>query len=170
MAEVRAALLAHDLGAFDELVNWDGASKYRRRAVVYQLRYGFGRPIRSIGLEPFPADGFKEIEGRGTLRPNMPVTQQLRVVFDEPDNAFGVSGAPNNKARPMSETTPFPTSGATAGNNAGANDELFSYHSGGVNALFGDGSVRFIKDSISLVTLRALVTAAGGEVVSSDAF
>ena len=42
-----------------------------------------GRPIRSITLEPFPADGFKEIEDRGTLRPNMPVTQQLRVVFDE---------------------------------------------------------------------------------------
>lgn len=89
-AEVRAALLAHDLGAFDELVNWDGSSAYRRRAVVYQLRYGFGRPIRSTTLEPIPADGFKEIESRGTLRPNMPVTRQIRVVFDEPDNAFGM--------------------------------------------------------------------------------
>jgi hypothetical protein len=89
VAEVRAALVGRDLAALEGLVNWDGASKYRRRHVTYQLRYGLGRPIRSIAMEPFPADGFKEIESRGTLRPNMPVTRQLRVVFDEPDNAFG---------------------------------------------------------------------------------
>jgi prepilin-type N-terminal cleavage/methylation domain-containing protein/prepilin-type processing-associated H-X9-DG protein len=88
----------------------------------------------------------------------------------EPDGAYGVSGAPNNKALPMKETSLWPGTTGTAGNNAGANDELFSFHSGGVNALFGDGSVRFIKDSINLVTLRSLVTMGGGEVVSSDSF
>ena len=46
----------------------------------------------------------------------------------------------------------------TAGNNAGANDELYSFHPGGVNCLFGDGSVQFIRDTISIVTLRSLVT------------
>jgi prepilin-type N-terminal cleavage/methylation domain-containing protein/prepilin-type processing-associated H-X9-DG protein len=89
----------------------------------------------------------------------------------EPDEAFGVSGQPNNKFRPMNEQASFgtpPGALSTAGNNAGANDELFSYHSGGVNCLFGDGSVRFIKDSISLVALRSLVTLQGGEVVSAD--
>jgi prepilin-type N-terminal cleavage/methylation domain-containing protein/prepilin-type processing-associated H-X9-DG protein len=85
-----------------------------------------------------------------------------------PDNAYGVSGQPNNKARPANGTAWNP--GATAGNNAGANDELFSFHSGGVNVLMGDGSVRFLKDSINVVTLRALVTLNGGEVVSSDSF
>jgi prepilin-type N-terminal cleavage/methylation domain-containing protein/prepilin-type processing-associated H-X9-DG protein len=91
----------------------------------------------------------------------------------EPDGAYGVSGAPNNKARPMKETSAWPGTPpplGTAGNNAGANDELFSFHSGGVNALFGDGSVRFLKDSVSVITLRSLITAAGGEVVSSDSF
>ena len=44
----------------------------------------------------------------------------------EPDEAYGVSGQPNNKFRPMRELTQFPTTGTTAGNNAGANDELFS--------------------------------------------
>ena len=57
-----AALEERDLAAFEELVNWDGAGKMKRRVVSYQLRYGFGRPIRSIALEPFPADGFSEIE------------------------------------------------------------------------------------------------------------
>ena len=91
----------------------------------------------------------------------------------EPDNAFGVSGAPNNKYRPMNEVASFgPTPGVanTQGNNAGANDELFSFHSGGINVLMGDGSVRFIKDSVSVITLRALVSANGGEVVSADSY
>ncbi len=88
----------------------------------------------------------------------------------EPDESFGVSGQPNNKFRPMRELGQFAASGSTAGNNAGANDELFSYHPGGVNCLFGDGSVRFIKDSISLVALRGLVTLSGGEVISSDQY
>ena len=56
------------------------------------------------------------------------------------------------------------------GNNAGNNDELASFHPGGVNVLMGDGSVRFLKDSVSPVTLRALVTPQGGEVISSDSY
>jgi prepilin-type N-terminal cleavage/methylation domain-containing protein/prepilin-type processing-associated H-X9-DG protein len=45
-----------------------------------------------------------------------------------------------------------------------------SYHSGGVNSLFGDGSVRFIKSSVNGVTWRALGSVSGGEVVSSDSY
>ncbi|WP_165246352.1 DUF1559 domain-containing protein [Paludisphaera soli] len=41
-------------------------------------------------------------------------------------------------------------------------------HPGGVNVLLGDGSVRFIKDSISIPTWRALSSIAGGEVISAD--
>lgn len=44
-----------------------------------------------------------------------------------------------------------------------------SRHPGGVNMLLGDGSVRFIKNSINLPTWRALGTIAGGEVISADA-
>jgi prepilin-type processing-associated H-X9-DG protein len=44
-----------------------------------------------------------------------------------------------------------------------------SYHPGGVNTLFGDGSVKFIKNTVSAVTWRALGSIAGGEVISSDA-
>ncbi len=44
-----------------------------------------------------------------------------------------------------------------------------SYHSGGVNVLFLDGSVKFVKDSVSPVTWWAVATKAGGEIVSADA-
>jgi prepilin-type processing-associated H-X9-DG protein len=45
-----------------------------------------------------------------------------------------------------------------------------SAHPGGVNVLFGDGSVRFVKDSVSRATWWALGTRSVGEVVSSDSY
>jgi prepilin-type processing-associated H-X9-DG protein len=45
-----------------------------------------------------------------------------------------------------------------------------SNHSGGVNVLLGDGSVKFIKDSVSKDTWWAIGTRASGEVVSSDSY
>jgi prepilin-type N-terminal cleavage/methylation domain-containing protein/prepilin-type processing-associated H-X9-DG protein len=45
-----------------------------------------------------------------------------------------------------------------------------SHHPGGVNTLFADGSVKFVKDSVGLQTWRALGTRAGGEVVSADSY
>ncbi len=45
-----------------------------------------------------------------------------------------------------------------------------SYHPGGVNVLFMDGSVHFIKSAVSYPAWYAIATPAGGEVVSSDAY
>ena len=40
----------------------------------------------------------------------------------------------------------------------------------GVNVGMGDGSVRFIKNSISIFTFQALASAKGSEIVSSDSY
>jgi prepilin-type N-terminal cleavage/methylation domain-containing protein/prepilin-type processing-associated H-X9-DG protein len=45
-----------------------------------------------------------------------------------------------------------------------------SYHPGGVNAVFIDGSVKFIKNSVSSQTWRALGSPAGNEVISADSY
>jgi prepilin-type N-terminal cleavage/methylation domain-containing protein/prepilin-type processing-associated H-X9-DG protein len=45
-----------------------------------------------------------------------------------------------------------------------------SFHSGGANVGMADGSVRFIKDSISLPTLWSIASRDQGEVVSADAY
>jgi prepilin-type N-terminal cleavage/methylation domain-containing protein/prepilin-type processing-associated H-X9-DG protein len=45
-----------------------------------------------------------------------------------------------------------------------------SLHSGGAHFLFGDGAVRFIKQSVNMTTYQALGTRAGREVVSSDSY
>jgi prepilin-type N-terminal cleavage/methylation domain-containing protein/prepilin-type processing-associated H-X9-DG protein len=45
-----------------------------------------------------------------------------------------------------------------------------SFHPGGVNVLMLDGHVQFIKDSVNIITFRAISTRAGGEVISSDSY
>ena len=49
-------------------------------------------------------------------------------------------------------------------------EDYWSRHPGGVNFLFGDGSVRFIKNSISKQVYGSLATRNGGEVISSDSY
>jgi len=46
--------------------------------------------------------------------------------------------------------------------------EVYSFHTGGANAVFADGSVRFLKDNIDIRNFARLVTYAGGEVVGPD--
>jgi prepilin-type processing-associated H-X9-DG protein len=59
-----------------------------------------------------------------------------------------------------------PNSNASDGQYQGAN----SNHPGGANFLFADGSVRFLKSSISIKTYWALGTRAQGEVISADQY
>jgi prepilin-type N-terminal cleavage/methylation domain-containing protein len=88
----------------------------------------------------------------------------------EPDNAIVSSTVINNKAFPSHENSQYPTTNTTQGNSAGADDEIFGFHPGGVTALLGDGSVRFLKESLNIVVQRSLITPSGGEVISTDAF
>ena len=43
-----------------------------------------------------------------------------------------------------------------------------SYHAGGVNAAFADGSVRFLRDTTPGFALQAMSTRNGGEVIPAD--
>ena len=45
-----------------------------------------------------------------------------------------------------------------------------SYHSGGANFLLGDGSVKFIKDSVAWTVYWGLGTKAGGEVIDAASY
>lgn len=50
------------------------------------------------------------------------------------------------------------------------NNELYSFHSGGVNAVFADGAVHFLRQSMSLTALSRLITRSGGETLTGDEF
>ena len=70
----------------------------------------------------------------------------------------------NNNANPVGGPANCPWSV----NNCGPNDEPFSFHSGVVNAVMGDGSVRIIKDSISPVTLKYAIGAMDGKTANLE--
>jgi prepilin-type processing-associated H-X9-DG protein len=46
--------------------------------------------------------------------------------------------------------------------------EVYSFHPSGANAVFADGSARFLKASIDIRNFARLVTYAGGEVVTPE--
>jgi prepilin-type N-terminal cleavage/methylation domain-containing protein/prepilin-type processing-associated H-X9-DG protein len=46
--------------------------------------------------------------------------------------------------------------------------EIYAFHSGGANVAMADGSVRFLRESISLTTLAAMGTRGGGEVITDQ--
>ncbi len=70
------------------------------------------------------------------------------------ENIFDESGPPNNRLQPES---------------LWANNEMWSDHPGGVNALFCDGSVHFLVEEIALKTLAAMCTRNGDEVIEASA-
>jgi prepilin-type N-terminal cleavage/methylation domain-containing protein/prepilin-type processing-associated H-X9-DG protein len=47
---------------------------------------------------------------------------------------------------------------------------IYSFHPGGANVGFCDGSVRFLKESVQVTIVFALATRDGGELVSADAY
>ena len=74
---------------------------------------------------------------------------------------------PNSKDYPWS-VCKLGSKGSAPGESQFINAQ--SYHPGGANFLFADGSVKFIKNSISQVTWWALGSKAGGEVVSAGSY
>jgi prepilin-type N-terminal cleavage/methylation domain-containing protein len=65
--------------------------------------------------------------------------------------------------------TGFANSATTGTNNdSGNNFPLKANHSGGINVVNADGSVRFVSDSTALAVISAFCTRAGGEVSSNQ--
>ena len=80
---------------------------------------------------------------------------------------FNTIVPPNSKQHPFNSCRPD-CGGCGPDDSAYSNAQ--SKHAGGVNVLFGDGSVKFVKDSINMRTWMGLGTKAGGEVISSDSY
>jgi len=89
--------------------------------------------------------------------------------WGDPDNAAGVSsGINNNRTGGFGKPSCGPNDWGI--HDCGPNNEIFSWHPGGANMCFTDGSVRFVKESVNPAVVRALITRAGGEVISADAY
>jgi prepilin-type N-terminal cleavage/methylation domain-containing protein/prepilin-type processing-associated H-X9-DG protein len=139
-----------------------------------------------------PADVAASVTGNPNFTPSVAATCVWR--WADPDaGGSGISGPTADQAGAAAawgaytgkvvNQNAYPIGGPAAGgdtskpygnlqswnvNNIGLNDEPFSFHGGGCNAVFVDGSVHFISDSIDPVTLRHLVTRSEGKEVMDD--
>jgi prepilin-type processing-associated H-X9-DG protein len=62
------------------------------------------------------------------------------------------------------QTFPYPYYGSEG------SGEAYGFHPGGCNFLIGDGSVRFLKETISMRVFAGLITRGGGEIISADQY
>jgi prepilin-type N-terminal cleavage/methylation domain-containing protein/prepilin-type processing-associated H-X9-DG protein len=85
--------------------------------------------------------------------------------FSGPSSSTG-----DRTARINNNQTPTggPSTCPWATNNCGPNDEPFSFHGSGVNATMGDGSVRYMRDTISPITLKYAIGANDGKIINLD--
>ena len=119
-----------------------------------------GRPqIYRVG-KPFGAVPSNKVNGGGWCRPasDMEFAPSTADGLTYTGGAVAIN-ATNGFDYPTYNAAPYYTEGTS---------QAYSFHSGGVNALFGDGSVRFIRSSVNAATFAALVTRDGGEVINSD--
>jgi prepilin-type N-terminal cleavage/methylation domain-containing protein/prepilin-type processing-associated H-X9-DG protein len=118
-----------------------------------------GRPQIYRNGKPYGTPPAQKINGGGWARP----ASDLDYYTATPDGA-GFPGScalncTNGFDYPAYNAAPFGTEGTSA---------PYSFHSSGVNALLGDGSVRFIKQSVNVQAFAALVTRSEGEVINGD--
>ena len=82
-----------------------------------------------------------------------------------PNNELHIRGfnlATNSQGWPIGSPTPPCAINCTNAR------EVYAFHPAGANTVFADGSVHFLKATLDLRTLRALVTIQAGEVVTAD--
>jgi prepilin-type N-terminal cleavage/methylation domain-containing protein/prepilin-type processing-associated H-X9-DG protein len=121
-----------------------------------------GKPdLYRNGKLVFQASGSNRVNGGGWCRPASDVPYPVGLAGD------GVS--PGSQGINAANGIPL-TSYPSAQFGTDGTGQIYGFHSGGVNALFGDGSVRFIKSAINGVTWRALGSVGSGEVIGGDAY
>ena len=115
---------------------------------------------------------YRGLSGKSTLfDPAVPEGAEIASITDGTSNTIAVVEAKEAVpwTRPDSDI-PFNAKPEDPESLRPMFEALGGHFRGGFNALFCDGSVRFLRDSINMLTLRALITHNGGEVVSSDSF
>ena len=86
----------------------------------------------------------------------------------DPDCGYSLNGASPTTGvvanHHVPASPPYPVASCVM--NCNNDSEVYSFHDGGANMLFADGSVHFLSQNINIAVFAALCTKAGGENVS----
>ena len=132
------------------------------RPAVYRV----GKPVGTAPTSPF--SGSTKVNGGGWARP----ASDYYLTGSATDGTFTQDPAKQTCAVNCTNGFDYATyinanmTTTSFGNDGTA--EAYGFHTGGANFLLGDGSVHFVRSSVSLATFAALVTRSGGEVANLD--
>jgi prepilin-type processing-associated H-X9-DG protein len=108
------------------------------------------------------------IIGENSGRPHTFITGN-KDVSPTPPNDYGGGWADwDNPNQMHGSSADGRTSPGPCAINCTNNGGMYSFHSGGANIAFADGSVRFVQASVSMTIMAALITKNGGEVIPGD--
>ncbi len=140
---------------FDE--PWDGPNNSK---LIERMPKVFHAPSDTNAKPGVPS--YFAATGPDTLFPDRKAGMAIAEVLDGTANTIAVVEAKRDIPWTKPEDIPFEGEGPLP--------QLGGISLNGFNALFADGSVRFLKTSINPVLFRALLSPAGGEVISADAY
>jgi prepilin-type N-terminal cleavage/methylation domain-containing protein/prepilin-type processing-associated H-X9-DG protein len=150
-----------DNGAISKTQNLTFANFTDGLSNTLHLTESAGRPnIYRNGKLAVQASGLTRVNGGGWCRP----ASELNVLRGSTADGLTFPGPREINV----------TNGEVLGSyphpfyNTDGTGHIYAFHTGGANALFGDGSVRFLKSTISITTLAAAVSRDGGEVNNLD--
>ena len=105
----------------------------------------------------------------GTLRnAGTPLNDILSIASGGPQSLDGPHGAPGEAATSEEEEAETESAPAGPAPNDTAVGGFSSYHPGGANFAFGDGSLRFISETISMTVYEQLGNRHDGQLLDSD--
>jgi prepilin-type N-terminal cleavage/methylation domain-containing protein/prepilin-type processing-associated H-X9-DG protein len=154
---VPAASAKVDNGAISKTTKLNFGSFSDGTSNTLHLTESAGRPhLYRNGKLVRQASGNDRINGGGWCRPASELNV-LRGASADGTTFPGPNAINTTNGEPLG-TYPHPFY------NVDGTGQIYGFHTGGVNALFGDGSVRFLKASTPIAVLAAAVTRNGGEV------
>jgi prepilin-type processing-associated H-X9-DG protein len=139
---------------------WDSP---HNKALISRLPSTYICPSASGKLAAEGKTSYLTPRGANTIFPGANAVR-LQEITDGTSNTILVIDANDEAAVPWTKPddwevpAPFTTKG------------LFGHHVRGTNFAFADGSVKFLKDTIAPITLQALLTRNGGEVLRAEDF
>ncbi|WP_439622419.1 DUF1559 family PulG-like putative transporter [Gemmata sp.] len=153
-------------GTSNTILCIEDASRAHPTVATFGSQSARPSPTKAVGRNAFPVAGSGgETEARRVY------------AWADPDAVANGFSGPSNATSPASRVAKINNYATPIGgppeclwsvNNCGPNDEPFSFHTGGVNAVMGDGSVRFIRDSTTFTVLKYSIGATDGQTVTLD--